>query len=60
MPKESDSRRTDAHGSGKGKGGRSKDSPGTACIVCGSEEWCDCEWDHFYGEPIVEQETEPG
>ncbi len=29
-------------------------SPETPCIVCGSENWCDCEWDHFYGESIQE------
>ena len=39
--------------SAKVKPAQSK-KPGTPCIVCGSENWCDCEWDHFYGESIQE------
>ena len=41
-------------GSAKLKPAQSKKLPETPCIVCGSENWCDCDWDHFYGESIQE------
>jgi hypothetical protein len=54
MARESETKR----GAGKGRAAQSKGQPETPCIVCGSEAWCDCEWDHFYGESVEEKEGE--
>ncbi len=44
----------------RSKATQPKDQPETVCIVCGSNAWCECEWDHFYGESVVVQEKEAG
>lgn len=54
MAKETETKR----GTAKGKAAQSKDQPETPCIVCGSEHWCECEWDHFYREATEEKEEE--
>jgi hypothetical protein len=52
MPKENAYKRAAKRGTGKARTSSAKDKPETACIVCGSEDWCDCEWDHVYGESM--------
>lgn len=54
MARESEAKR----GTGKGRAAQSKAQPEAPCIVCGSAAWCDCEWDHFYGESVEEKEPE--
>ncbi|MBI2952390.1 hypothetical protein HYY27_09855 [bacterium] len=54
MARETEAKR----GAAKGKGAQSKDQPEIPCIVCGSENWCDCEWDHFYRESVEEKAEE--
>ena len=33
-----------------------KEKPSGLCIICGSSDWCDCEWDQAI--PITQQEWE--
>ena len=54
MARETETKR----GAAKGKAAPSKDQPESPCIVCGSENWCECEWDHFYREAAEEKEEE--
>lgn len=54
-------RRAGDSGATRGRAVQQKDTPDAACIVCGSVDWCECEWDHFYGEsvPVPTSEKEP-
>ncbi len=51
-------KRLDRRPATRNKAAQPKDLPEAACIVCGSEAWCDCEWDHFYGETVEAQAQE--
>ena len=51
-------KRQDRRPAARSKAAQPKDLPEAACIVCGSEAWCDCEWDHFYGETVEAQAQE--
>lgn len=32
---------------------KAPDKPATPCVLCGSTDWCNCEWDSFVPSPFV-------